>query len=371
MLIRRWAVPLLLASLLLAQPAAAVTYPLTIPFDRSWPMSVVVDPARGLVYLDAVSGEYPPTGYSFGVINVTTHTLVRSLGLNVSAGPMVLDQGTGDVYVAGNTSIAVLDGKSQTFVRQFSVGHPILSMAHDGSVSPDIFFTSGAQLFAVNPQTGGIVGNVTFSNHVDAVAIDPFNGRVYVGVYPSPVIAVLDATSLSQVGTITLPSCCALQFSLDQRTQTLYSATGTNYVFAVDAGTDTYLRELEVTTSPQNSTNFVAADNATGSVFVASSPGGSIVELDGSSGAVRATFNVSSEVAGIALDTRTQELYASNYHQITAIDAARTGLFLLPIIVGGAVVAVGVAVGVFLFIRRRDQRERLRTQAGWSQPLQK
>lgn len=357
---------MLLASLLLAQPASAVSYPLTIPFDRSWPMSVVVDSARGLVYLDAVSGEYPPTGYSFGVINVTTHTLAKTLPLNVSAGPMVLDQGTGDVYVGGSTSIAVLDGKTLAFVRQYSVGHPILSMAHDGSVSPDIFFTSGAELLALNPQTGAIVGKATFASNVDGVAIDPLNDRLYVGLYPSPVIAVLDASSLAQVGTITLPACCALQFTLDQRTQTLYSATGTNYVYAVSAATDTYLRELQVAPSPQNATNFVAADNATGSVFVASSPGGSVIELDGNTGAVRATFRVSSQVAGIALDTKTQEVYASNYHQITVFDAARTRLFLLAIIVGGALVVLAV-VGVFLFIRHKDERERMKVQMGWSQ----
>jgi outer membrane protein assembly factor BamB len=320
-------------------------------------MSLVVDSGRGLVYVDGVSGENPPEGYTFGIINATTHTLVQTFPLNVVSGPMVLDQSTGDVFVGGNTTIAVLDGRNQTFDQQFSVKRPILAMAHDGSVSPDIFFTSGAQLFAVDPQTGNIVGNATFTSNADGVAVDPANGRIYVGLYPSPLIAVLDASSLAQVGTITLPACCALQLSLDQRTQTLYSATGTNYVYAVDAATDTYLRELEVAPSPQNSTNFVAADNETGSVLVASSPGGSIIELDGTTGAVRATFKVSAQAAGIALDSRTQELYVTNYHQLTVFEVGRgRGLLLFLILAASLIVA---AVLVILGVSKwKESRER-------------
>ena len=352
---KRWVVPLVLACMLLAQPAGALSYPLTISYGRSWPMSLVVDSARGLIYVDAVSGENPPEGYTFGIIDAITHALVKTLPLNELSGPMVLDQATGDVFVGGNTTIAVLGGKNQTFVQQFSVGRPILSMAHDGSVSPDIFFTSGAQLFAVDPQTGVIVGNATFGSYADGVAVDPSNGRVYVGLYPSPQIAVLDASSLSQVGTIALPACCALQLSLDQKTQTLYSATGTNYVYAVDAATDTYLRELQVTASPQNSTNFVVADSETGGVFVATSPGGSIVEIDGTTGAIRATFNVPTQVAGIALDTSTQELYATNYHQLTVFDVGRGHGYLLLLILAASLIVASVIV-ILVVMKWRESR---------------
>jgi outer membrane protein assembly factor BamB len=325
-------------------------------------MSIAVDSARGLVYVDAVSGENPPEGYTFGIINVTSHALVKTLPLGELSGPVVLDQGTGDVFVGGNTTIAVLDGGNRTFVRQFSVGRPILSMAHDGSVSPDIFFTSGAQLFAVDPKTGAIVGNATFSSDADGMAVDPVNGRIYVGLFPSPLIAVLNASSLAEVGTIQVPACCAFQFSLDQRTQTLYSSTGTNYVYAVDAATDTYLRELQVSASPQNSTNFVVADNETGDVFAASSPGGSIVELNGATGAVLTTFKVSSQAAGIALDTKTHELYATNYHQLTVFDVGRGRGYLLLLVVAASLIVAAVLL-TLIVSRWKEARERKSVQS--------
>jgi DNA-binding beta-propeller fold protein YncE len=275
---------------------------------------------------------------------------------------MALDQETGDVYVAGNTTIAVFDAADQTFVRQFDVGKPILSMAFDSSVSPDLFITSGHQVFAVNPRDGEVVGNSTFANSVDGLVLDPSNGRLYVGQYPQGGISVLEATSLESIGTIGLPGCCALQFALDDRTQMLYAATGNNYVYAVNAGTDTFVNSFQVTSSSQNSTNEIAVDNMTGRVYVASSPGGSILELN-AVGDVVQHYQVQSQVAGLAVDTKTQELYATNYHEITVYDAAVGRTFLIAIIIAVAVVIAG-GILVYIFMKRREGKERMEVQSG-------
>jgi len=356
---------LFLVILFLAQPAIASTYPLTITPGRSWPMAIVVDSTRGLVYFDAISGENPPTGYSFGVINASTHEVIKVLPLDIDSGPMVLDQKTGDVYVAGQTNMTILvyDQTSQTFVRQINIDEPVRSMAYDGSVSLDLFFTSGYQVFALNPQTGEVVGNVTLANHVDGIVLDSSNGRLYVGQYPENVISVLEATSLAQVGTISLPGCCALQFALDDATQTLYAVTGTNDVYVVNTDTDSFVKSFQVTSYAQNSTNTIAVDNDTERLYVASSPGGSILEMDAAGNIVQ-HYQVQSQVAALAIDTKTQELYASNYHSITVFDAARSRTFLFAIVIGVVVAGVGV-IFVYLYLKRRDERERMKVQSGW------
>ena len=357
------AVSLVLVIMFLAQPASAATYPLTITPGRSWPMSVVVDSARGLVYFDAVSGENPPTGYSFGVINASTHSVIKVLPLDIDSGPLTLDQKTGDVFVAGQTNmtLAVYDPSSQTFVRQIDIGKPIRSMAYDSSVFQDLFFTSGRQVFALDPQTGEVVRNVTLANYVDGMVLDSSNGRLYVGQYPGNVISVLEAANLSPLDTIGVPGCCALQFALNEANQMLYAVTGTNNVYIVNTGTNTFVKSIEVTPSDQNSTNAIAVDNMTGRVYVASSPGGSILELD-SDGNIVQRYQVQSQVAGLALDTKTQELYASNYHQITVFDASRSRTFFLAIFIGVAIVFVGVMF-VYLFLKRRERRGRMEAQS--------
>jgi len=353
---------LVLVILFLVQSASASTYPLTITPGRSWPMSIVADSARGLVYFDATSGEYPPTGFSFGIINASTHEVIKVLPLDVYAGPLALDQETGNVFVAGSTTIAVFDAANQTFVRQINVGKPVLSMAYDSSVSENLFVTSGYQVLAIDPQTGEVVRNATFANNVDGIALDSSNGRLYVGEYPQGGISVLEAASLVRVGTIGLPGCCALQFALDERAQMLYATTGTNNVYVVNTGTDSFVKSFQVTSSGQNSTNAVVVDNMTGRVYVASSPGGSVLELD-TAGDIVQHYDVQSQVAGLAVDTKTQELYATNYHQVTVFDAAESRTFLLAIFIGVAVVAIG-AILVYLFTRRAKEGERMKVQSG-------
>jgi DNA-binding beta-propeller fold protein YncE len=168
---------------------------------------------------------------------------------------------------------------------------------------------------------------------------------------------VLNASNLAIIGTIGLPGCCALQFALDEKAQFLYAATGTNYVYVVNAAMDTLAKSVEVTQSGQNSTNVIVADTVTGRIFVSSSPGGSVLQIDGPDGHVSRLLNVSSQVAGLALDTKTQELYVANYHQLTVFDARGPGAILLVALAVVAVVVVG-AVGVYFIVRRRDGRKR-------------
>ena len=356
--VNRKGLSLLLVSLLLAQVSFAATFPLNITPGRSWPLNLVVDSSRGVVYFDATSGEYPPTGFSFGIINATTHEVIKILPLDVYPGAMVLDEASGDVYVAGETSIAVFDEGNLSFGHELELGRPILSMALDSSVSPDLYVTSNDSILALSPRTGAVLGDVTLSNSVDGIQLDPSNGKLFVGAYAGKEITVLNASSLATMGTIELPGCCAFQFALDERTQSLYTATGiSNYVYVVSAATDVFEKSVEVTQFGQNSTNLLAADETMGRIFVSSTNGESVAEIDGSNGHVSRLLNAPSVVAALAVDTKTQELYVANYHQVTVFDARGSGTVLLVAVVAVAVVAVG-AVGVYLLIRRRDERER-------------
>jgi DNA-binding beta-propeller fold protein YncE len=351
--------PVLLLGLLLAQPVTAVSYPVTIPYGRSWPLSVVVDSSRGLAYVDGMSGIYPPTGFSFGVINLTGHIVMKVLPLDEIPGALALDQSNGNVYIGGNESIQVFDAGNQSMGRRIAVGHPVRSIALDVGVSPDLFVTAGNEVYAVNPQSGRIMGNATVGNGANGMALDPSTGNLYVSEYPDSEIFVFHARDLSPVGTIRIPVCCAEQMAVDPRTHLLFATTGTRFVEAINTQSNTLLSNIPVSSSGQNSTNLVAVDNATGRVFVASSPGGSIVELDSSGGAVVGGFKVTSQVAGIAVDSQTHELYATNYHQLTVFDLTRVHVLFLLLVIGGAVAVVAVAAVLLISLRRTRQKPRL------------
>ena len=347
-------VSILFLALLLFQPAAAASYPVTIPYGRSWPISIVVDAKRGFAYVDGMSGIYPPTGFSFGIINVTSHEVVRVLPLDEIPGAMALDEASGDVYIAGNASIQVFDEGNQSMGRTIAVGHPIRSIEYDGSVSRSIFVTAGNRVYALDPQSGSIIGSAAVGNGANGMALDS-TGKLFVAEYPDSEILVFQAQNLSMIHTVSLPTCCAAQMAIDPKTHLLFATTGTRYVEVVDAQDYSLVNSLAVGSTDLNSTNVVAVDNQTGRVYVSSSPGGSIAELDGSGKASVSRFEAEGQVAGMAVDSITHELFATNYHQVTVFDISRARILLVGIVLG-AVAAAIIAVAAVLILRARRRR---------------
>ena len=350
--LRKLAGPLLLLGLLLAQPAAAAAYPIVIPYGRSWPISIVVDSSRGLAYVDGMSGINPPTGYTFGVINVTGHEVMKVLPLDEVPGVLALDESSGNVYVAGNDSIQVFYGGNQSMGERIVVGHPIRSMAYDGSVSKDIFVSAGNQVYAVDIALGRVVANATVGNGANGLALDPASGKLFVAEYPDSKVFVFDSQGLAPAGVINLPNCCAAQMAVDSRTHTIVATTGTGFVDLINTQTDSFENSVKVSPSSANSTDLVTVDNGTGRVFVSSSPGGSILEIDGSNGAVVGEFRVSSQVAGLAVDSKTHEVFATNYHQVTVFDGGRGRVLFIILALGAAAVVAVVVVAIVLVLRK-------------------
>ena len=341
--------------LLVIQQLAVVSYPVTIPFGRSWPLAVAVDSSRGLAYFDASSGDYPPTGFLFGVFNLTSHEVVRVLPLDLLPGPVVLDRPTGDVYVAGNESIEVFPFANQSAPRDLHLGRPVLDLVHDGTVSRNLFISSGDSVYSIDPLSGAVVARADALYGAGGMALDPVSGRLFVAQYLSGVIEVFDSSNLTRVGSVALPFCCASQLAINTRTQTLYAATRTNMVDLVNAQSLTFVKSVPVAPSPNNSTNEIAVDNETGRVFVSSSPGGSVIVLD-DGGNVVGSFSVVSQVAGLAVDPRTHELYATNYHQITVFDVSVAPPSYVPVLAGGAAL-IAAAIAVYVLVRRRGRAE--------------
>jgi DNA-binding beta-propeller fold protein YncE len=357
--VKRQLTVLLVIAFLLAQPATATSYPITVAYGRSWPLSMVVDPSRGLLYVDGTSGINPPTGFSFGVIN-TSNNSITVLPLKVTPGDMAYDPGRDNVYVAGSDSIAVYSGDARDFVGNLTIGHQIYQMVFDARVSQDLYVTSGKKVYEINPVTGTIVANATVAGGAGGLALDPNNGRLYVADYISHYLFVFQSSGLGLVGETLLPSCCPNQLALDSARDELYATTGTNYLEVIDTKNDTFRGYVEVAPLSNNSTSGIAIDEVTGRVFVSFSTGGSIAEV-GPGDAQIEYLQVTSTPASIAVDASTGVLYVAYYHQVMEFDA-REGIagpdYTLGILAGaGAAVAALVLV---LVLRSQAWRNRSR-----------
>ncbi len=352
----------LLVLLLASVPSSyAQSAGFTIDYGRSWPRSMAVDPGRGVVYVDGESGIYPPTGFSFGIINASTHAVERVLPLNVTAGEMAIDESSGDVYVAGSKSIDVFAGRTQAFAKQIDVGIPVFYILYDDG-SGNLFITNGLNgVFEVDPRTGAMLANATVGNGAEGLALDPSSRELFVADYLSGSISVLQASSLALVKTIILPTpCYPSQIALNPKTHLLYSTTGVNAIDVVDTVAETFVQRVVVAPLRSNSTSAIALDDETNSVFVLTGPGTIITQVDGSTDAVVGRFAVSSDAYEVAVNQATGELYVTVYHQISAfgVTHSRTNVFLQEV-VPAVVLATAAVVAVILALKVSKRRKSL------------
>jgi hypothetical protein len=357
---------------LLCLPASyAQSGPVTIVYGRSWPRSIVIDSARGVAYVDGMSGDYPPTGFSFGIINTTSHTLEPSvLGLNVTPGEMALDPASGDVYVAGTNvagadSIEVFNGTTQSFTRLMNAGVPIRYILFD-SVTGDLLLTANNDVYQFDPGTGTMLRNATVGNLADGMAIDTSTGEVYVADYLSCSVVVLTTASLESVTTIHLPApCYPSQMALDQQARSLYIASGSNTVDIVNTVSNTFERSITVAADSTNATFAIALQEGTGNVFTLTEPGTTVTQIDGSTGSVVGRFQLTSVAYEMAVDQATGELYVSAYHDVMVFEplhtqssfttTTTTTTTTLPLEAGLAAAALAVVALSLVLIRRRSK----------------
>jgi DNA-binding beta-propeller fold protein YncE len=369
---------LLLLAIVVAPVAAAATVAtnqVNIDYGRSWPLSLVVDSARGVAYVDGESGIYPPTGFTFGIINLTSRSLLKVVPLPGEPGPMALDPSTGTVYVAGQTAVNVFNPGAQSFGRPLPTGLPISDLVYD-NLSGTLLFTSGGSLYQLAPSTGRILGNATVGKSAQGIAVDWVNGNVYVADYLSASVSVFGARTLSPLDTLELPAPAfpsALVF--DRARGEVYATTDESTVLGISTGSRSVSQRISLESEGINTTSVLALDGTGSLLFVGANPGNSVVEVDAISGTVLATFPVTSTVYDMGFDQKTGRLYASNYHHMSVITPVQQAPYPWMIAVA-AVIAVGAVASLATFLvskrftpsggRRDGQPSRRQTVHSWT-----
>jgi DNA-binding beta-propeller fold protein YncE len=315
--VRTWA-SVAVAILLFTPVLQSGSNVVNIAYGRSWPRSIIIDSARQLVFVDGVSGEYPPDGFSFGLVTLTNSSLGKVLGLPGIGGDLALDVGTETVYAAGQTSVTVIDGLNMSIERTIAVKIPIFGMVFD-STTGHLLLTSGNSVFQLDPASGKLLRNATVGQAAEGMAVDPASGLFYVANYLSSSVSVLRTSDLSTVKTVQLPKqTYPSQLSLDTKRGVLFVTTDGQTVVKVSSSGFGVLGDLHISNSNSNGTYAIALDQIRDRIFVATEPGTTVTELNATTGAHLSSFAVAAAVVEMAVDQSTGKLYVTDYHQITA-----------------------------------------------------
>lgn len=326
-----------------------------IPDGRSWPRSIVVNQGSDLIYVDSVSGFYPPVGYSFEVINASSGQIINGVPFPGIPGEMAIDQANDLVYALGSNSssnsVFVYSGALGNFERNISVDAPAYDIAFDAALDR-LFVSTQSGLIAIDASSGSTVSSVKLGSFSEGMAIDQTSQVIYVANYLSASISAVSATNLTLLKTFQLPnSSYPSQLALDPSTGVLYSTTDQNYVVAVNTHSGSE-RRIQVAHSASNDTFAIAFDQKNNIVYVPTDPGTVISEIDASSGNVVSTLKLGYGAYEMSVDQADGNLYVTNYHQVTSITPGSPGDAYD--FVGAAVALVIVDAAVVALTRRKS-----------------
>ena len=323
-----------------------------VPVGRSWPRSIVINPGSDLIYVDAVSGFYPPVGYSFEVVKGSSGEIVNSVPFPGIPGEMAIDQANNVVYALGSNSssnsIFVYNGAVGGFDRTITVGAPAYNIAFDAALDR-LFVSTQYGLIAINASSGATISSVRLGNFSEGMAVDQNSQVVYVANYLSASISAVSATNLTVTKTIQLPnSSYPSDLALDSSTGVLYSTTDQNYIVAINVRTDAVERTIQIARAVSNDTFSMAFDQQNDVLYVGTEPGTVISEVDASTGALVSTLKLDYGAYEMSVDQANGNLYVTNYHQITSITPGSRGDFAFyTFLAAAAAVVIVVAAAAF------------------------
>jgi len=219
---------------------------------------------------------------------------------------------TNRIYIAnaGNDSVSVLDGASNTVIATAQIGRlPCATAVNPMTNRVYVSNVNSNNISVIDGGTNAVIATVPVGRGPCAVVVNPPNSRVFVGNYSDNTLSVLDGNTNAIVATIPLPSLPA-GVGINTVTGRVYVTNGfQSSITVIDATTNIGIAKVNVGSVP----DAIGVNEATNRVYVGNYFGRSVTVIDGSNNTVIATIPVGIGPAGIAVDSGTNRIYTANY----------------------------------------------------------
>lgn len=168
---------------------------------------------------------------------------------------VAVDEARHRAYAAHPASqrLLIVDTRSGNVLGQVDVG-PMHGVAVDPSTG--IVFTGDGtdqKLSKVDPSSMKVLSEVSVPGNIDAIVYDPSRRRIYADQDGGGSVYVIDAATMKQVGTITMPADDLESPAVDPKTGVLYQNLANGGGFAVNDPAS--LRVVKVVSTPQLTDN--------------------------------------------------------------------------------------------------------------------
>jgi YVTN family beta-propeller protein len=275
------------------------------------PRGVVVDPAKGRVYVASKSGVV-------AVYDTTTLASVATIAVPDGAEYLAIDPARERLYIsnfgASNSAgtVTVVDTGSDTVLSSVALNANPAGLAVEPSsgevyVALNTFGSSASNLVRVySSGIGSIVTSIQTANAPFDVAVDPTAHRAYVTNQGAGLVTVISTDTRSVVASV--PVSAPNEVAVDSARSIAYVTTQAGELKVVDGVDSSVVGTIAVGAFPLG----VAVNESSNRIYTANASASTLSIVDGGTQAEAAQLSVPAAPARVAVDPTTGEIYATS-----------------------------------------------------------
>jgi hypothetical protein len=288
------------------------------------PNTIAVNPSTDRIYV--VGGST-----SLVVIDALSHAVIARVTLPASSNSGVaVDTNSNMVYVAVQGGVVVIDGSTNTIVKEFPIGFGYRSIAFDSSTH--ILYGSEEMvpydLLGVDGRTGAIVANISLGYWANDIIVNPSINMIYAvgcngfGLVCGSEVSVINGTSKTVVNQVALGSDYYATATIDPRAGFVY-VSGNSRLVELDR-----LGSMVYDSYPETCGPFVgmSVDSSLSQVLLAPQNYPYLLAYDREYGNLVNMYSLPSAPQYVAYNSNTNETYVIVSESLLAFhDVASTG----------------------------------------------
>lgn len=226
---------------------------------------------------------------------------------------LAADPGRGLVYVAGTTSILLIDTSTNAIVDSIPMGRISTGIAVNTALDR-IYVTStyNDSLTVIDGASRTVITTINVGDSPNALAVNSATNRVYVPSKNDNAVWVIDGDTNSVTTTIAISQPRAIAANGD--TNRIYAVNGTNEISVIDGSTDTLTAPISI---GDDVAAFVDVNPTNNRIYVGDDYHDRVLAIDGASNSVTASVDLWKEdwlgygPIAIAVNPQTDHVYAT------------------------------------------------------------
>ena len=281
------------------------------------PSTIIYDNASHKLYVS----NYWSSNIS--VINSTTNRDISPIALSMFSDPqsLIVNPSNNLIYISnyGSGNVAAIDPKNYSIIKSIAVGNGPGGIASDSSNNlvyvSNTFSSTIHSISVINTSKNTVSSNISGINDASALTVDTNNGAIYVSDYPY--VSIYNISMHRFIKNITV-STLSYGVIYDNINKMVYLTDyGTNIVTVINTTTESIQGNISL---PENDPTALSINLIDNEIYVAAS--GDLCIINGTTNSISSVLNMNAQIVGVSFDPLLDDMFITTSGGVFLVNTA-------------------------------------------------